>query len=136
MISYWNICNLVFPSLCQPGKNLISKNTINHFSARQHPDAIREYLDMEISKGAMLGPLKEINSDKFHCSPLLTRPKPEKSKGAMMHNPTGDVEAALWDKFVPNVMVAQNVVERNIVFGPQTGQVFRRQITTTEYQVD
>ena len=47
----------------------------NHFSALQHPAAIQQYLDEEIAFGAIYGPISVLPSHKFHCSPLLTRPK-------------------------------------------------------------
>ena len=47
----------------------------NHFSALQYPQAIQQYLDKEKAFGAIIGPFSDIPSDKFHCSPMLTRPK-------------------------------------------------------------
>ena len=47
----------------------------NHFSALQHPLAVKQYLDKEIAHGAMIGPVDQVASPHFHCSPLLTRPK-------------------------------------------------------------
>ena len=54
----------------------LSNNTVsNHHSANQFPNAIGEYLENEYALGAMLGPLDQVDSQHFHCSPLLTRPK-------------------------------------------------------------
>ena len=47
----------------------------NHFSALQYPKQVQEYIHKEISLGALLGPVNEINHEHFHCSPLLTRSK-------------------------------------------------------------
>ena len=70
-----------FPlSLCDPGKLKNSKVT-NHYSACQYPSQVQEYIDKEIELGALLGPIKDINHEHFHCSPLLTRPKgPDKRR--------------------------------------------------------
>ena len=46
----------------------------NHKSAQQFPDQVQEYLDTEISHGAILGPFKD-PPVKIHVSPLMTRPK-------------------------------------------------------------
>ena len=50
-------------------------NVTNHFTALAYPTAIQQYLDKEKLFGAILGPSAEVNSQQFHCSPLLTRPK-------------------------------------------------------------
>ena len=53
------------------------KNTdvTNHFSALQYPKAVTDYLYKEVKLGAILGRFDNIPYHKFHCSPLLTRPK-------------------------------------------------------------
>ena len=48
---------------------------MNHKSAIEHPEAIDEYIEKEVTKGALLGPVQERPSNKFHWSPMLTRPK-------------------------------------------------------------
>ena len=48
---------------------------INHFSATQHPEEVERYLHTETERGAMLGPINQVDSNAFHCSPLLSRPK-------------------------------------------------------------
>ena len=64
-----------FPlSLTGPSK-LHNVDVTNHFTALAHPTAIQRYLYKEKSFAAILGPSTEVNSQKFHCSPLLTRPK-------------------------------------------------------------
>ena len=47
----------------------------NHFSAREYPDQVNQYIEKEKSLGAMIGPFDAPPSAYFHCSPLLTRPK-------------------------------------------------------------
>ena len=54
----------------------------------------------------------------------------------MSDDPAGDIQAALRDKFMPDIVVAQYIVKRNIVFGPEPGQIFRGQIATAEYQIN
>ena len=64
-----------FPlSLVNPNR-LSSTFIKNHHSAIQFSDAVQSYLDNEVALGAMLGPVNEVQSSYFHCSPLLTRPK-------------------------------------------------------------
>ena len=46
----------------------------NHKSAQQFPDQVQDYLNTEISHGAILGPFKNLPF-KIHTSPLMTRPK-------------------------------------------------------------
>ena len=70
-----------FPlSLVDPGK-LNNSEVTNHYSARQYPSQVQDYIDKEIELGALLGPIKDMNHEHFHCSPLLTRPKgPDKRR--------------------------------------------------------
>ena len=42
----------------------------------QHAKHVEEYLQTEMAHGAILGPFDDISSKLYHCSPLLTRPKP------------------------------------------------------------
>ena len=39
------------------------------------PLAVQQYLDKEMTHGAMIGPVDQVTSPHFHCSPLLTRPQ-------------------------------------------------------------
>ena len=55
---------------------LQNKQVINHFSARQFPNAVRKYIEVELGHGALVGPFESIPSALYHCSPLLSRPKP------------------------------------------------------------
>ena len=74
-----------FPlSLVHP-QDLFNTAITNHHSANQFPEAIQKYLQEECSLGAMLGPLDQVNSEHFHCSPLLTRPK-DKNKRRVILN--------------------------------------------------
>ena len=64
-----------FPLSLQPDTRLTNTEVTNHYSARQFPADVQSYLDKEISLGAILGPFTKVPFEKFHCSPLLTRPK-------------------------------------------------------------
>ena len=54
---------------------LCSQSIQNHHSAIQHPQAVSDYIEKELSFGALLGPMTSIPHSTFHCSPLMTRPK-------------------------------------------------------------
>ena len=56
-------------------ERLGNSNINNHFSARQFPNAINQYLGKEIELGAIWGPFNPPVDLKIHCSPLMTRPK-------------------------------------------------------------
>lgn len=47
----------------------------NHASARDYPQAVRNYLSTECELGAMLGPYDTPPLPFFHTSPMMTRPK-------------------------------------------------------------
>ena len=64
-----------FPLSLHTDTCLNNTSVANHYSAKQFPADIKLYLDKEISLGAILGPFPDITFQKFHCSPLLTRPK-------------------------------------------------------------
>ena len=55
--------------------DLNNKQVTNHYSVLAHPQAVQEYLDKEVSLGAMLGPVDELVAEEVHCSSLMTRPK-------------------------------------------------------------
>ena len=64
-----------FPlSLINPSE-LNNTQITNHFSACQYPQKVQEYIDKEVSLGAILGPVDNVVHEQFHHSPLLTRPK-------------------------------------------------------------
>ena len=54
----------------------------------------------------------------------------------MRDDPASDVHTALRDKLMPDIMVAQDIVERNIILAPEPSQVFRGQVAAPENQVD
>ena len=64
-----------FPLSIHQDNKLNNDHVNNHFSARQFPQAVDEYLAKEIKMGAILGPVDNIQCPEYHCSPLLTRPK-------------------------------------------------------------
>ena len=64
-----------FPLSLKCPDNLSRTDITNHFSAVSEAKAVTNYIEKEISLGAMLGPVNEVSSSHFHCSPMLTRPK-------------------------------------------------------------
>ena len=65
-----------FPlDICNRDKFSPIAQITNHKSATDYSTAIDEYLNSEISHGAILGPFTFQPIPKLHCSPLLTRPK-------------------------------------------------------------
>ena len=64
-----------FPMSISNNDALNITSVVNHHSATQFTDEVDEYFKKELEKGAILGPIAEVRSDMFHCSPLLTRPK-------------------------------------------------------------
>ena len=73
-----------FPLSIKDSQALSNHEVVNHFSARQFPDAILDYLHKEIKERAIVGPVSEINHPAFHCSPLLTRPKDVNKRRVIM----------------------------------------------------
>ena len=57
----------------------------NHHSALQYPAAVDDYLQKEISLGAILGPADQVNSNMYHCSPLLSNPKDENKRRIILN---------------------------------------------------
>ena len=49
----------------------------NHSSATFHPQAVDQYIDLELEHGALLGPFRDPPHPAFTWSPLMTRPKGE-----------------------------------------------------------
>ena len=64
-----------FPMSISKNDALNITTVVNHHSATQFTEEVDEYFKKELEKGAILGPIAEVRSDMFHCSPLLTRPK-------------------------------------------------------------
>ena len=64
-----------FPLSLSNPSSLNNSVTKNHHSALQYPTAVNGYLQKELSLGAIIGPANHVDSDLYHCSPLLSRPK-------------------------------------------------------------
>ena len=47
----------------------------NHSSATLHPQAVDQYIEVELNHGALLGPFRDPPHPTFTWSPLMTRPK-------------------------------------------------------------
>lgn len=62
------------------GSNLNSVNMYNHTSAEKFPSEVKQYIATEINEKAMLGPYDQPPFTDFHTSPLLSRPKDNKSR--------------------------------------------------------
>ena len=60
------------------------EETTNHYSARQYPLEVQKYIDKEKSFGALLGPVHSIVHPHYRCSPLMTRPKDNGSRRAIL----------------------------------------------------
>ena len=70
-----NYLKFGFPLSLKGHEGLNNKQVLNHYSALAYPEAVQEYLDKEVSLGAMLGPVCDLPAEEVHCSPLMTRPK-------------------------------------------------------------
>ena len=86
----------------------ISKNNylnittvVNHHSATRFTQEIDEYFKKELDQGGILGPVAEVKSDMFHCSPLLTRPKDVVKRRVIVNlsHPNGGSVNEFVDKF-------------------------------------
>ena len=64
-----------FPFSIKDSKSLTEHNTINHFLATQHHQAVSSYLAKERHLGVIMGPIPKIQDYAIPCSPLLPRPK-------------------------------------------------------------
>ena len=64
-----------FPLSLSDPDSLHNVNITNHHSALQYPAAVDGYLRKETALGAIVGPVSNIDSNVYHCSPLLSRPK-------------------------------------------------------------
>lgn len=65
-----------FPLDIVPNYILGESSHDNHPTANQYPEDIDSYLETEIKHGAILGPFEYKPIKDLHCSPMLTRPKP------------------------------------------------------------
>ena len=110
-------------SLINPSELNNTKIT-NHFLACQYPQQVQEYIDKELSLGAILGPVDSIVHEQFHCSPLLTKPKDMNKRRVILNlsHPYGNsvnshVDADNFDgspfilKFPTVDDIAQDIVE-------------------------
>ena len=74
-----------FPlSLSDPGA-LKNSSTNNHHSALQYPTAVDDFLQKEISLGAIIGPVDRVASALYHCSPLLSCPKDDHKRRIILN---------------------------------------------------
>ena len=64
-----------FPLSIRDSESFTDLNITNHFSAKQHHEAVSSYLVKEGQFGAIMGPIHKAHRYAIHCSPLLTRPK-------------------------------------------------------------
>ena len=74
-----------FPLSVTNTDGLNNSNVSNHPSALAYPNAVQNYLDKETSCGAMLGPVDHIDSEYYHCSPLLTHPKDREKRRVILN---------------------------------------------------
>ena len=66
---------MVFPlSICNEFET--TSDMYNHASALAYKNEVSAYIKDEVKANAMLGPFSTLPFDKFHVSPLLSRPKP------------------------------------------------------------
>ena len=113
-----------FPLSLHNPQELNNTKVSNHFSACQYPCQVQEYIDKEIKLGALLGPVKEMDHEQFHCSPLLTRPKDFDKRRVILNlsHPHGNsvnshVDKALFDgspfilKFPTVDDIASDIIE-------------------------
>ena len=89
-----------FPLSLNNPQELNNIEVTNHFLARQYPQQVQQYIDKEIELGALLGPVKEIKHEQFHCSPLLTRPKDNDKRRVILNlsHPHGNLVNSHVDK--------------------------------------
>ena len=74
-------------------RSLNRTEVVNHHSAVAYPDAISNYIHKEIKLGAMLGPYEALPCGDCHVSPLMTRPKGEHDRRAIVDLSYGDVDS-------------------------------------------
>ena len=91
------------------------------YIASQFPAAVRGYLEKESALGAMMGPLGRVNSDQFHCSLLLTRPK-DKDKQRVILNLSHPHGGSVNDHVVKDHFVGRKFTLRS----PTIDDMFRK----------
>ena len=141
-----------FPlSLINPSELNNTKIT-NHFSACQYPQQVQEYIDKELSLGAILGPVDSIVHEQFHCSPLLTRPKDMNKRCVILNlsHPYGNsvrcshVDADNFDgspfilKFPTVDDIAQDIIEcteDTFLFKVDVARAFRNPVDSLKFRI-
>ena len=90
-----------FPMSILDNDALNITTVVNHQSAIQFTQEVDEYFRKELDQGAILGPVTEVGSDMFHCSPLLTRPKDGTKRRVIVNlsHPDGGSVNDFVDKF-------------------------------------
>ena len=73
-----------FPLSLTDASELGNKEVINHYSACQYPEEVQKYINKEESFGILLGPVKNISHEQYHCSPMITRPKDNGSRRVIL----------------------------------------------------
>ena len=64
-----------------------TKTFKNHKGATDHPEALKKYIDKEMSKGALMGPFSKIPfNTKVGISPISTRPKKQSEERRVIIN--------------------------------------------------
>ena len=130
-----------FPLCLHNPQELNNTEVSNHFSACQYPCQVQEYIDKEIKLGALLGPVKKMDHEQFHCSPLLTRPKDFDKRRVILNlsHPHGNsvnshVDKALFDgspftlKFPTVDDIASDIIECTddpVLFKVDVARAFR-----------
>ena len=90
-----------FPMSILKNNVLNTTTVVNHHSATQFTQEVDEYFRKELDQRAILGPVSEVRSDMFHCSPLLTRPKDVVKRRVIVNlsHPDGGSVNEFVDKF-------------------------------------
>ena len=60
-------------------------STVNHLSATCFPDDVNIYFSTELAHNSIAGPFESVPFEKFHVSPLLTRPKSKDSRRVIVN---------------------------------------------------
>ena len=73
-----NTYNLDFLCLFPPF--LWITNTLKTFFSTPNPNAVKKHMEIELHHWALVGPFQSIPCAWYHCSPLLSHPKPLDSR--------------------------------------------------------
>ena len=74
-----------FPLSLSDPEPLNNTSISNHHSALQYPTAVDDYLQKEISLGAIIGPVDHGGSDMYQCLPLLSSPKGNQTRRIILN---------------------------------------------------